>query len=84
MLGSVATLFAQFVSGYTGSNTERRGRKVERQPLWSMPELQELLDEGLIDQFTDRRCPDCASDLRRCVAYMSVMAPRADHGRLLG
>ncbi len=58
-LGSVATLFAQFVAGYTGSNTERRGRKIAEGPLWSMLELQELLDEWIVAAFTDRHemCP---------------------------
>ncbi|WP_435813596.1 Mu transposase C-terminal domain-containing protein [Streptomyces sp. NBC_01310] len=48
MLGSVGTLFAQFVAGYTGFNAERRGRDVEQQPLWSLLELQELLDEWIV------------------------------------
>jgi transposase InsO family protein len=47
-MGSVATLFAQFVSGYTGSTTDRRGRGLEEGPLWSLPELQSLLDEWII------------------------------------
>ncbi|KUN59276.1 integrase [Streptomyces griseorubiginosus] len=47
-LGSVATLFAQFVAGYTGSTTDRRGRGLEGGPLWSLPELQNLLDEWII------------------------------------
>ncbi|MFJ8538055.1 hypothetical protein [Streptomyces sp. NPDC093591] len=47
-LGSVATLFAQFVAGYTGSTTDRRGRSLEQGPLWSLPELQNLLDEWVI------------------------------------
>ncbi|WP_308251115.1 integrase [Streptomyces anulatus] len=47
-LGSVATLFAQFVVGYTGSTTDRRGRKLEDGPLWSLPELQNLLDEWIV------------------------------------
>lgn len=47
-LGSVATLFAQFVAGYTGSTADRRGRKLEDGPLWSLPELQALLDEWVI------------------------------------
>ncbi|MFR9797589.1 Mu transposase C-terminal domain-containing protein [Streptomyces sp. MS06] len=46
-LGSVATLFAQFAAGYTGSTTDRRGRKLEDGPLWSLPELQNLLDEWI-------------------------------------
>jgi hypothetical protein len=54
MLGSVATLFAQFVAGYTGSNPDRRGRKVEQQPLWSLPELQDLLDEWLVAAWLNR------------------------------
>ncbi|WP_234376757.1 transposase family protein [Streptomyces sp. CB01201] len=48
MLGSVGTLFAQFLAGYTGFNAERRGRHVEQQPLWSLLELQELLDEWIV------------------------------------
>lgn len=47
-LGSVATLFAQFVAGYTGSTTDRRGRKLEDRSLWTLPELQNLLDEWVI------------------------------------
>ncbi len=39
MLGSVGTLFAQFVAGYIGSNTERRGRNVGQQAVWSLLEL---------------------------------------------
>ena len=48
MLGSVGILFAQFLAGYTGFNAERRGRHVEQQPLWSLLELQELLDEWIV------------------------------------
>lgn len=46
--GTVASRFAQFASGYAGRSPDRRGRHVEDQPLWSMAELQELLDEWLI------------------------------------
>jgi hypothetical protein len=48
MLGSVGTLFAQFVAGYTGFNADRRGRHVEQEAVWSLMELQELLDEWLV------------------------------------
>lgn len=54
LFGSVASLFAQFVSGYTGSNPDRRGRMVEGKPLWSMLELQDLLDEWLIAFWQNR------------------------------
>nr|WP_199566903.1 Mu transposase C-terminal domain-containing protein [Streptomyces triticagri] len=53
-LGSVATLFAQFCAGYTGSTTDRRGRKLEDGPLWSLPELQNLLDEWIIAVWQNR------------------------------
>ncbi|ELP62012.1 hypothetical protein STRTUCAR8_08298 [Streptomyces turgidiscabies Car8] len=47
-LGSVATLFAQFVTGYTGRSVDRRGHGLENGPLWSLPELQGLLDEWIV------------------------------------
>jgi putative transposase len=53
-LGSVASLFAQFVSGYLGRSAEFRGREAEREPLWSLMELQELLDEWLIASWQNR------------------------------
>ncbi|HEY5844622.1 MAG TPA: Mu transposase C-terminal domain-containing protein, partial [Mycobacterium sp.] len=51
---SVGSLFCQFVSGYVGRNPDRRGRHLEDQPLWSMLELQELLDEWLISCWLNR------------------------------
>ncbi|KJS60395.1 Mu transposase C-terminal domain-containing protein [Streptomyces rubellomurinus] len=54
MLGSVATMFAQFLPGYTGRNTDRRGRHLERENLWSLPELQELLDEWIVARWQNR------------------------------
>lgn len=53
-LGSIATLFAQFVAGYTGRSTDRRGRKLEDGPLWSLPELQNLLDEWIVAVWQSR------------------------------
>jgi Mu transposase, C-terminal len=51
---SVGTLFCQFVSGYAGRNPDRRGRHIDGQPLWSMLELQELLDEWLVSCWLNR------------------------------
>jgi transposase InsO family protein len=53
--GSIASLFCEFVSGYTGRSPDRRGRGTGDQPLWSMLELQELLDEWLIAAWQNRR-----------------------------
>lgn len=55
MLDSVGTLFAQFVAGYTGRSTDHRGRNLDKKPLWSLPELQELLDEWLVAEWQNRK-----------------------------
>jgi hypothetical protein len=55
MLNSVGTLFTQFLSGFTGRNTDRRGRNLDEQPLWSLLELQELLDEWLLAKWQNRQ-----------------------------
>ena len=54
MLGSVATLFAQYVSGYTGRSVEYRGRGTEDNAVWSLPELQDLLDQWIIAYWQHR------------------------------
>ncbi|MCO6004925.1 integrase [Actinoallomurus purpureus] len=46
--GSINTLFCQHVAAYTGSNTSRRGERVDDEAVWTIPELQDLLDEWLI------------------------------------
>ncbi|MEV4125023.1 Mu transposase C-terminal domain-containing protein [Nocardia sp. NPDC049707] len=53
-LGSVGTLFAQYVAGYVGSSVERRGRNAEQAAVWSMVELQSLLDEWLVAVWANR------------------------------
>jgi hypothetical protein len=53
-LGSVATLFAQFVAGYTGRSPEYRGRGDGQRAVWSLAELQELLDEWVIAAWQNR------------------------------
>jgi putative transposase len=44
--GSINTLFCQHVAAYTGSNTTLRG--VDVSAAWTLPELQDLLDEWLL------------------------------------
>jgi len=53
-LGSVGTLFAQYVAGYVGSSVERRGRHAEQGAVWSMAELQALLDEWIVAVWQNR------------------------------
>jgi putative transposase len=44
--GSINTLFCQHIAGYTGSNTTLRG--LDATGAWTLPELQDLLDEWLL------------------------------------
>ncbi|WP_338897287.1 Mu transposase C-terminal domain-containing protein [Streptomyces sp. TG1A-60] len=53
-LGSAASLFAQFLPGYTGRSTEYRGRKVEDEPLFSLHQLQELLEQWISARWQNR------------------------------
>ncbi|MEU4234906.1 transposase family protein [Nonomuraea sp. NPDC026600] len=51
---SVDTLFAQYVAGFVGNSVENRGENAETEAVWSMLELQEMLDEWIVADFTDR------------------------------
>ncbi|MER7279450.1 Mu transposase C-terminal domain-containing protein [Dactylosporangium sp. NPDC000244] len=51
---SVGTLFAQYVAGYVGPNVERRGENADQDAVWSMAELQALLDEWLVVVWQNR------------------------------
>ena len=51
--GSINTLFCQHVAGYTGRDVTRRGTDVADRAVWSLADLQELLDEWIIVRFTD-------------------------------
>ncbi|MEW2160103.1 transposase [Streptomyces sp. NPDC007189] len=53
--GSVGTLFAQYVSGYTGCHISRRGHRVEDEACWTLPQLQDLLDEWVVSGWQERR-----------------------------
>jgi len=54
MFSSLGTLFCQFAVGYLGRSADRRGRRVEEQPLWSLMQMQDLLDEWLIAVWQNR------------------------------
>ncbi len=74
-LGSVATLFAQYVAGYvgsSGSSVERRGKNAGQGAVWSIIELQDLLDEWIVAVFSDRFKINICLDLLFHVANMSV------------
>jgi putative transposase len=45
---AINTLFCQHVAGYTGSSTQLRGDRVAAEAAWTLPDLQDLLDEWLL------------------------------------
>ena len=47
-LGSVATMFAQYVAGHKGRCVEMRGKDPAGEAVWSIHELQELLQEWVV------------------------------------
>lgn len=53
-LQSVAALFAQEVAGYVGSSVERRGKNADQNAVWSIVELQALLDEWIVAVWQNR------------------------------
>jgi hypothetical protein len=52
--GSINTLFCQHVAGYTGRDVTRRGTDVDDRAVWSLADLQELLDEWIIAGWQSR------------------------------
>ncbi len=51
---SVGTLFAQYVAGYVGRSVDRRGKHAECDAVFSIVELQDLLDEWIVAQWQNR------------------------------
>lgn len=52
---SLGTLFAQYVAGYVGPSAERRGEHADQDAVWSIVELQALLDEWIVTVWQNRR-----------------------------
>lgn len=76
---AVGTLFAQHVAGYVGSSVERRGEKAEQQAVWSMAELQALLDEWIVTTWQNRP----HSGLRHPVTPGKTLTPNEQYGALV-
>lgn len=93
---AINTLFCQHVAGYTGSNTTVRGSDVRA--VWTVPELQDLLDEwivagwqhrphdGLRDPMQPRRVlspNDMYASLVAAAGYLPVTLSGEDYLELL-
>lgn len=59
--GSINTLFCQYVVGYVGRDTTRRGSGIAEKPLWSLTQLQDLFDEWVITGWQPRPHDELAS-----------------------
>ncbi|MFH9554542.1 Mu transposase C-terminal domain-containing protein [Streptomyces sp. NPDC017435] len=51
---SINTLFAQHVAGYTGSHTGERGRDAEGEAVWTLAQLDDLLQEWIVCGWQER------------------------------
>ena len=49
------TLFAQYVTGYLGSSTDQRGQNADKDAVFSLIELQDLLDEWIVTGWQHRK-----------------------------
>lgn len=78
-LGSVATLFAEKVSGYLGSSVERRGRNAEGKAAFTVLELQNLLDEWIVTVWQNRP----HDGLRDPLVSSQRLTPNEKYGALL-
>ncbi|RKT88112.1 Mu transposase, C-terminal [Saccharopolyspora antimicrobica] len=95
--GSLNTLFCQHVAGYTGRDVAHRGQAVEAEAVWSMEQLQDLLDEWIIVGWQQRpheglRSPDTNRVLSpnemyavlvSAAGYLPVMLTGEDYIELL-
>jgi hypothetical protein len=76
---SINSLFTQYLACYTGSDTTRRGDRIEDHHAWTVPELQDLLDEWLIAGWQCR--PHDA--LRDPFFPRRMMSPNEKYGALV-
>ena len=76
---AVGTLFAQYVAGYVGSSVERRGDKADQDAVWSIVELQALLDEWIVTTWQNRP----HSGLRHPVTPDKALTPNEQYAALV-
>jgi putative transposase len=79
-LQSVGTLFAQYVAGYLGSSVERRGKNAEHEAVFSLVELQDLLDEWIVTGWQNRP----HEGLRDPLSPGQVLTPNEKYAAMLG
>ncbi|MER6832035.1 Mu transposase C-terminal domain-containing protein [Streptosporangium sp. NPDC000563] len=76
---SVGTLFAQYVAGYVGNSVENRGKNADQKAVWSMIELQEILDEWIVVDWQNRQ----HDGLRHPLIAAKAMTPNEQYAALI-
>ncbi|WP_375401777.1 Mu transposase C-terminal domain-containing protein [uncultured Amnibacterium sp.] len=76
---SVASMFAQYVAGYVGRSVDRRGTNADQGAVWSMVELQDLLDEWIVAHWQNRP----HDGLRHPLTPGAALTPNEQYAALL-
>ena len=76
---SVGTLFAQYVAGYVGRSVDRRGQHADAEAVWSMTELQDLLDEWIVASWQNRP----HEGLRHPLSPAKALTPNEQYAALI-
>lgn len=76
---SVATLFAQYAAGYVGRSVDRRGKNAEKGAVWSITELQDLLDEWIVAHWQNRP----HDGLRHALTPGKALTPNEQYAALI-
>ena len=76
---SIASLFAQYVAGYVGRSVDRRGNNADQEAVWSMVELQDLLDEWIVAHWQNRP----HDGLRHPLTPGAALTPNEQYAALL-
>ncbi|MGW2826489.1 transposase [Streptomyces sp. NPDC001443] len=80
MFRTIGARFSQYVAGYTGSNVTERGKAVEDEACWTLPQLQDLLDEWLVTDWQHRQ----HASLRHPLAPKLPVSPNEMWAALVG
>jgi len=78
--GSINSLFCQHVAGHTGASPARRGARAESEAMWSVAQLQDLLDEWIATEWQNRP----HEGLRHPSMPAVALSPNEMWGALLG
>ena len=78
-LESAKTLFAQYVTGYLGASVEHRGADADQRAVFSLIELQDLLDEWIVTHWQNRP----HDGLRDPLNPQRVLTPNEKYAALL-